>query len=387
MGSARDRFDRRGREKVQCRECALWFHNLQAHIVKVHTDLTSSKNPTDDDVIEAYRAKHGANAPLASDTALGRRGTEVTTESEEGFFKLGVARLQMREDLTKEEDVFVPVHDEAWVLGSDEAEMLEALALGMEDDDNVLIVGPPGIGKSSLAKELASACNAPLRRMSFRGDMRTSDLVGKQTLVVDKKSGQTITKYEGGVLPDAAERGHWMLIDEIDAGPAEVMFILHPVLERDRSLMLTGKDGGVNVKFNDKFRFIATANTLGYGDETGLYAGTGPMNEALLDRFGIVINMGYPTRENEIERLTKRTKITKSDADKMVEIASRVREAQRNDTTMTSLSPRRLIAWAEKTVRLGDARRAAKLTITNKLPADDRVFVEGVIQRYFGGAA
>lgn len=384
MGNAKERTDRRGREKVQCRECNLWFHRLDAHIVSKHSDSFDGK--TDEEILSNYKLSY-PDAPLMSDTALhATKGENIDeVESDGELFKFGVARLRQRE-VEDREKMFVPIHDEGWVLGKDEAELLEALALGMEDDDNVLIVGPPGIGKSSLAKELAAICNQPLRRMSFRGDMRSSDLIGKSALTIDKKTSQTVTTYEGGVLPDSAERGHWMLVDEIDAGPPEVMFILHPALEKERTLMLTGIAGGHNVGFDSRFRFIATANTLGYGDESGLYAGTGPMNEALLDRFGIVINMGYPSQENEIERLMSRTKIEKATSQKMVEVASKIREAQRNDTTMTSLSPRRLIAWAQKTVRMGDARRAAKLTVTNKLPSDDAAFVDGIIQRYFGGS-
>lgn len=386
MGSAKQRYDRRNREKVQCRECNLWFHRLDTHIVSKHRTL-ADEGTSDEALIEVYKAKH-PNAPVLSETAIGALKSDdvEAIESDEGMFKFGVARLRQREDLTEDEEAFVPNHDDQWVLGNDEAELLEALAIGIEDNDNVLIVGPPGVGKSSLVKELAAICSQPLRRMSFRGDMRTSDLIGKSALTVDEETGQTVTAYEGGILTDSAERGHWMLVDEIDAGPPEVMFILHPALEDDRTLMLTGKEGGQNVDFEGTFRFIATANTLGYGDETGLYAGTGPMNEALLDRFGIVINMGYPSAANEVERLVSRTRIEKSVAEKMVEVAAKIREAQRNDTTMTSLSPRRLIAWAKKTVRLGDPRRAAKLTVTNKLPPDDSVFVDGIIQRYFGGS-
>lgn len=387
MGSAKERYDRRGREKVQCRECPLWYHNLAAHIVKAHGELDGVK-ASDEEVLAAYKSRH-PDAPLGSETAIGAQKEDdaIDPESDEGLFKFGVARLRQRE-LDEGEEQYIPVHDEGWVLGKDEAELLESLALGMEDDDNVLIVGPPGIGKSTLVKELAVICNQPLRRMSFRGDMRTSDLIGKSALSVQE--GQTVTSYEYGVLPDAAEMGHWFLVDEIDAGPPEVMFILHPTLEQYRTLMLTGKGTGHEVDFDKRFRFIATANTLGYGDESGLYAGTGPMNEALLDRFGIVITMGYPTAENEIKRLSdpkvSNVNIAKADAEKMVEVAGKIREAQRNDTTMTSLSPRRVMAWARKSKRLGDIRKAAKLTVTNKLPADDALFVEGIIQRYFGGS-
>lgn len=373
MGSAKERHDRAGREKVQCRECGMWFHRLDVH-VKKHGGT------------QAYKDKY-PNAPLLSETARRKAKADGEEESDgDSTFKFGVARLKERSDLDEYDRRFLPTHDDDWVLGPDEREALEALALAMEDGENVLIVGPPGVGKSTLVKELGAIANQPVRRFAFRGDMRASDLIGKGALVVDEASGQSITQYEDGVLPDAAERGHWLMIDEVDAAPAEVDFVLHPVLEEERCLMLTGKNGGEEVDFHHDFRFIGTANTLGRGDESGQFAGTAPMNEALLDRFHTVIQMNYPEKANEIARIVKRSGIEEGVADKMVAIAQAVREAQSNDTVATSLSPRRLIMWARKAKRMGDVRRASKYTVTNRLESEDAQFVDGLIQRYFGGA-
>lgn len=314
--------------------------------------------------------------------------------NDDELFKFGAARLKMRSGLDAHDEQFVPPHDEGWIPGTIEQRQLEELALAMEDDDNCLVVGPHGIGKTTLALELAAIIGQPVRRVGMDGDVRRADFVGEKGVVVveipsTEKGGepthQTITRWSDGVLVEAAERGHWLLIDEIDAMPAHIAFLVHGVLEGNRHLVLMG-DNGRKVKFHPQFRIIATANTLGRGDDSGMYAGTNVMNEAFLDRFGVTISATYPDEATEINILTSRTGIGRADAQKMVKTAAKVRESFANETCFCSISPRRLIDWAGKTVRLNDARRAAKLTIVNKMGADDAKFVDSIIQRYFGGA-
>jgi hypothetical protein len=89
---------------------------------------------------------------------------------------------------------------------------------------------------------------------------------------------------------------------------------------------------------------------------------------------------------SEVRRLVQVSSVAVGVAEKMVAAANKIREAQARDAMATSFSPRRLIMWARKAVRMGDPVRAARYTVTNRLPHDESVFVNGIIQRHFGGS-
>lgn len=387
MGSSTEEFDSSGRKKVKCEICDKFYHRVDVHAKKIHKIEASAyakKFPLAELMSESAREKQAEEEAAALAPPLPTPGVGPGSSADISKpLRFGAASLFERTGLEAEDIIKVPMHDENWVIGASEQANLEALALGIEMNENVLIVGPPGVGKSTLARELASVCNQPVTRLSFTGEVRVGDLMGGSRIIVDPTSGQAITKYIDGPLPIAAEKGHWIIMEEFDSAPSQVTFAMHSMLERPRQLRLMESDR--EVEFNQHFRVLATANTLGYGDESGLYAGTAPMNEALLDRFGIVIRVDYPKKEDEVNILTERTGIKKEWAEMLVDVATKVRDAQRQESTMTSLSPRRLIMWAAMTVKMKHPRAAARITILNKLPPQDHVFVEGIIQRLFGG--
>jgi len=104
------------------------------------------------------------------------------------------------------------------------------------------------------------------------------------------------------------------------------------------------------------------------------------------DRFGIVIACEYPNADHEAKILCAKGDVSAKVAEKMVRVARKVRESFANEACFCTFSTRRLIAWAKMTTRFsGDARKASRPTVLNKLGREDSEFVNGLIQRYFGG--
>lgn len=244
--------------------------------------------------------------------------------------------------------------------------------------ENVLIVGPTGTGKSSLALQVAARVNMPVRRCNLNGETSISDFLGRWTI-----RGKEML-YREGILTTAMRQGEWLLLDEIDAALPQILFVLQSVLEPSGKLVLLEKDSKV-AEPHPEFRIAATANTLGNGDETGLYSGTQVLNEAFKDRFATVIHLDYPDETAEIAILqAKAPGLKKSVLARMVKCALQVREAAAREECCATFSTRRLIALASKYGQLGNLAQALELTVLNKLSTDDRRVILEIAQRRLG---
>lgn len=211
---------------------------------------------------------------------------------------------------------------------------LNFLKHAIEHNVNTLLVGETGTGKTSMIRELAAHHKRQVVRFTLTGETTVDDFVGKYELEEQK------TIWKDGVLLTALKKGHWLVVDEINAALPEILFVLHSLLDDDRYVMVASHEGEI-VKPHKNFRFFATMNPM---DE---YAGTKDMNKAFMSRFDMILEVGYPENAQEVDILTNKTGVDRNKAFAMVSVAQKLRDLKKDHKIFYTCSTRDLIQWGK----------------------------------------
>lgn len=162
---------------------------------------------------------------------------------------------------------------------------LEAVLATVIAGGHLLIEDVPGVGKTLLAKTLASALGLGFRRVQFTPDLLAGDLLGASVYVPAEGS----FRFSPGPVFT-----HILLADEINrASPRTQSGLLEAMEEAQVSIE------GQTYPLPDPFFVIATQNPL-------TFEGTYPLPEVQLDRFMTALSLGYPSYEDEFALLEGR---------------------------------------------------------------------------------
>ncbi len=161
---------------------------------------------------------------------------------------------------------------------------IKTMIIGFLSGLHVLIEDVPGVGKTTLAKCLASSVDLDFGRIQFTPDLLPGDIVGMTTWNQEKRE----FIYKPGSIMH-----QFILADEINRASPRTQSSLLEAMEEQAVTV-----DGVTYPLSPPFFVIATQNPVHF-------VGAFPLPENQVDRFGISFSMGYPTEENEVEILSR----------------------------------------------------------------------------------
>jgi cobaltochelatase CobS len=276
----------------------------------------------------------------------------------------------------------IPKIDEDYVF---DMSTTKAILAGLMFNQKTLLQGMHGTGKSTHIEQICARLNWQVLRINFDSQITRLDLVGKDIITI--KNDKQITEFKRGIIPFALEKPITLVLDEYDAIRTDVSFVIQRLLEEEGNFVLLEENKILNP--HQYFRLFATSNTIGMGDDLGLYHGTNLINQAQMDRWNIVATLNYLHEEKEIEIILKKlpflaTKMNIGIARMMVRMANLTREGFRNGDLSNLMSIRTLISWGKNFKIFGSIKQAFILSFLNKIIDEEKIILREYYQRIFG---
>lgn len=159
---------------------------------------------------------------------------------------------------------------------------IKQIVVGFLCQGHILLEDVPGVGKTMMAKALATSIGAQFKRIQFTPDMLPSDITGVS--IYNQGTGEF--QFRPGPI-----FAQIVLTDEINRATPKTQAALLEAME-ERQVTVEGETYGLQ----QPFLVMATQNPIEY-------EGTFPLPEAQLDRFMVRVHLGYPSAAEEITML------------------------------------------------------------------------------------
>ena len=191
----------------------------------------------------------------------------------------------------------------------------ELLALVAEGHRNLLMVGPAGSGKTTLAKDLAKGMDLPFGFISLSAGVTETHLFGRMLPQADGTWG-----YVESVFVRIYRNGGVFLLDELDAADANVMVSINAALANG---CLCNPVTGEIVHRHERCYIIAAANTWGRGGDHQ-YVGRNALDAATLDRF--ILSTLHVQYDAELEAEIVKATLSEAQAEELIAWVAALRE-------------------------------------------------------------
>ena len=167
--------------------------------------------------------------------------------------------------------------------------MIELTLCAVLAGGHALLVGAPGLAKTTLVSALATALNLPWSRVQFTPDLMPADILGSEVLEEDERGKRQFRFIPGPIFTSL------LMADEINrASPRTQSALLQAMQEHHVTVT------GARHDLPQPFHVLATQNPI---EQDGTY----PLPEAQLDRFLLQIETPFPDRDTERRILIETT--------------------------------------------------------------------------------
>lgn len=176
-------------------------------------------------------------------------------------------------------------------------EVVRLVLTGILSKGHCLLVGVPGLAKTSLIQTIAQCLELDFKRIQFTPDLMPSDITGSETL----DSNRNLKFVKGPIFANI------VLADEINRTPPKTQASLLEAMQ-EQSVTIAGQ----NYPLDKPFFVLATQNPI---EQEGTY----PLPEAQLDRFMLNIELSYPDYQSEVEIVKSTTSSHKATINKIID--------------------------------------------------------------------
>lgn len=265
-------------------------------------------------------------------------------------------------------------------------ELLIKALYAILSNQRMYLQGHTGAGKTTLIEQISAHLNWPFTRINFDSEITRMDLIGRDTL----QDGKSV--FVDGMLPKAMSGPYICVFDELDFCRPDVSYVMQAALEGN-GLNIT-EDGGRVVYPHEQFRMFGTGNTVGQGDEHGMYQGARPQSLAFLDRFTIWAKVDYLSDE-ERKNLVKRhfPMLAEEEINVIGKYTTEHLDAFEKAKVLQPISPRGMLAIARSVMFFNsiypkdkkNMHRALTQTIVDRATEADAAVLKGLVDRVSKG--
>ncbi|MCE9589712.1 MAG: AAA family ATPase [Planctomycetes bacterium] len=174
------------------------------------------------------------------------------------------------------------VRDEVGQMIVGQADVIDLVITALLAGGHCLLVGVPGLAKTTLVQTLASVLDLDFKRVQFTPDLMPTDITGTDVMEINDTDGRRVFRFLPGPIFT-----NMLLADEINRTPPKTQAAL---LEAMQEMSVTS--GNTTYPLKPPFFVLATQNPL---EQEGTY----PLPEAQLDRFMFNIHLDYPSSDEE----------------------------------------------------------------------------------------